>query len=149
MTRSVNWRQPIALGEVELLTERTNGEVQRQGFGVTAKVCRDFSLAVAPGINTDSDTRGPVVVQGVIRDSTMELLLLPAQAGVDGEVLAHAPRILCEERVVARPSCKVQVPKLSTSLEQNGGDAAVRTTTVEARDRHLRYAAQAKPRIGT
>ena len=133
MPRSVIRRYPQGRGEIELRTERTDTGVQRERFGVTAEVSGDLGLAVAPGIHTDADTRRPVVGESIASVYAFHLLLFPAQAAVDGHVLAGTPRILREDRVVAGGRLEVQVSKFPTSLEQESAYAAIRTIA-EARD---------------
>ena len=71
--------------------------------------------------------------------NTSHVLLLPAQASVNGHVLVKTPRILRKDRVVVGLSREVQVPELSTDLEETDAYAAIGAVRL-AGDSHFGHA---------
>src|SRR5882762_233538 len=128
VTRSVSRRHPVRVGKVVFRAKGSDCNVQRERLGIPAEVSGNFCLAVTPGIHADSHARGPVVVEGVTGVYAFHLLLLPAQAGIDGEVLARRPIILHKHRMVVGPSFEIQLSEFPTGLAQVYADAAVGTT---------------------
>src|SRR6266699_164425 len=126
MTRSVIWSHPVGCGEIILRAERTDGYIQWKRLSKAAEIGGDLCLPVAPGVYTNSHAWRPVVVEGIGNVSPGYLLLFPAHASVEGNVLTRRPVVLREHRVISRSGLEVQQPKLPTILAQKGRNTTVR-----------------------
>src|SRR5262249_37657066 len=96
VTGAVRRWHPIRISKIKFCAERTDGHIQRDGFVVAAEIGKDLGLAVAPRIHAHANARRPVVGERIVRVHAVQVLLLPAQAGIDGDVLVDGPAVLRE-----------------------------------------------------
>src|ERR1700730_3160709 len=67
-------------GEILFIRKGPLRQIQRQVVVVAGKICVDFVLSIADGIDSDSETRRPVIREGVLSVVTGQVLLIPAHA---------------------------------------------------------------------
>src|SRR5579885_2105784 len=86
---------------IQLLIQLTNRGIRGKSLSITAPVKEELCFTVAPRIVVDAETRRPIVCKDVCLVRTAELLFLPANTGVDGNITIERPRIISVDSVVA------------------------------------------------
>ena len=80
--------------EALLVGQGAKSHIQWDNVVVAAEVGIHLRPPVTPRVHNDAQPRRPVAREGVVRLTTLHVVLLPAQAEVDGDVLARAPGVL-------------------------------------------------------
>src|SRR2546423_13986757 len=84
-----NHRRKPQTSQVQLITQRANVSIQRHLVVIAGSVEINLGLALYPGVIDDTQTRSPVVSEGVVLRRSPHLVLFPAYAKPQAQVFVH------------------------------------------------------------